>query len=256
MIEEILPPGTVSADTAGEHPPELLFAGERALIRDAVEERRREFATVRVCAHRALAALGRAAEPVLTGRRGEPLWPAGTVGSLTHCEGYRGAALASADRWRSLGIDAEPHLPLPPGVTRGIASAAERERLRELARRHPGTRWDRLLFSAKESLFKAWSPLTRRALDFDSAELALDPAARTFTARLRIPGPVLDGRALTELTGRWTVTDGLLLTAVAVRGPRTAAAGDRPAPPGDRPAPPQNRPAPSEPVRAPGQNGS
>ncbi|MFJ8888286.1 4'-phosphopantetheinyl transferase [Streptomyces sp. NPDC102402] len=221
MIEAILPPGAVSVDTAGEFPPELLFAGERALIRDAVEERRREFATVRVCAHRALTALGRAAEPVLTGRRGEPLWPVGTVGSLTHCEGYRGAALAPACRWRALGIDAEPHLALPPGVARATASAAEREQLRELARRHPGTRWDRLLFSAKESLFKAWSPLTRRTLDFDSAELELDPAARSFTARLRIPGPVLDGRALTALAGRWTVADGLLLTAVAVPGRRS-----------------------------------
>ncbi|MFG2600652.1 4'-phosphopantetheinyl transferase [Streptomyces sp. NPDC048462] len=219
MIEEILPPGTVSADTHGEFPPELLFAQERALIRDAVEERRREFATARVCAHRALAALGRAAGPVLTGRRGEPLWPAGTTGSLTHCEGYRGAALAPADRWRALGIDAEPHLALPPGVTRGVASATERERLRELARRHPGTHWGRLLFSAKESVFKAWSPLTHRTLDFDSAELELDPAARTFTARMRIPGPVLDGRALTGLTGRWTVADGILLTAVAVPAP-------------------------------------
>ncbi|WP_338673611.1 4'-phosphopantetheinyl transferase superfamily protein [Streptomyces sp. SCSIO 30461] len=222
MIQEILPPGTVSVDTVGDFPRELLFAAELALIRDAVEERRREFATVRVCAHQALVALGWAAEPVLTGRRGEPLWPAGTIGSLTHCEGYRGAAVAPADRWRALGIDAEPHLALPPGVAREVTSAAEREQLRTLAHRHPGTYWDRLLFSAKESLFKAWSPLTHRTLDFDSADLELHPASWSFTARLRVPGPVLDGQTLTELAGRWTVAEGLLLTAVAIPGPRPA----------------------------------
>ncbi|MFE7777928.1 4'-phosphopantetheinyl transferase [Streptomyces sp. NPDC057445] len=225
MIEEILPPGTVAVDTVGEFPPELLFAQERAVVRDAVEERRREFATARVCAHRALAALGRPAEPLLPGRRGEPLWPAGTVGSLTHCEGYRGVVMAPAAHWRALGIDAEPHTPLPPGVAEAVTSPAERERLRELARGHPGTHWDRLLFSAKEAVFKAWSPLTHREPSFTDAVLEPDPARRTFTARLQLTGPLHDGSPLTAFTGRWTVRDGLILTAVTL-----AARPHRPSP--------------------------
>ncbi|MFE9683950.1 4'-phosphopantetheinyl transferase [Streptomyces sp. NPDC006285] len=216
MIGAILPPGTIAVDTAGDFPEALLFAAERALIRDAVPERRREFATVRVCAHRAQTALGLPVRPLLSGPRGEPEWPAGTVGSVTHCAGYRGVALASATRWRALGIDAEPHRPLPPGTAGAVTCAAERQHLRDLAGHHPEVHWDRLLFSAKEAVFKAWSPLTAHPLDFGDARLRFEPARRVFTAGLRIPGPRHDGRALSALTGRWTLYAGLLLTAVTL----------------------------------------
>src|SRR5262249_33599292 len=61
--------------------------------------------------------------------------------------------------------------------------------------------WDRLLFSAKESVYKAWFPLARRWLGFEEADVTLDPAGR-FTARLLVPGPV------SGFTGRWTVHNG------------------------------------------------
>ena len=216
MIGEILPAGTIAVDTVGEFPETLLFAAERAVTRDAVPERRREFATVRVCAHRAQAALGLPVRPLLSGRRGEPRWPAGTVGSVTHCAGYRGVALALATHWRALGIDAEPHRPLPSGTATTVTCAAERQHLRDLAGHHPAVHWDRLLFSAKEAVFKAWSPLTGHTLDFGDARLRFDPGRRVFTARLRMPGPEHGGRALNAFTGRWTLHSGLLLTAVAL----------------------------------------
>ncbi|CAL9332355.1 4'-phosphopantetheinyl transferase family protein [Streptomyces sp. enrichment culture] len=216
MIEPVLPAEAVAADTAGDFPETLLFPAERALIRDAVPERRREFATARVCAHRAQAALGLPVRPVLCGPRGEPRWPAGTVGSVTHCTGYRGAALALAAHCRTLGIDAEPHLPLPPGTAGAVTCPAERRHLRDLAGRRPAIHWDRLLFSAKEAVFKAWSPLTGHTPDFGDARVCFHPAHRTFTAHLRTPGPEHGGRPLEAFTGRWTLTSELLLTAVAL----------------------------------------
>ncbi|WP_158717200.1 4'-phosphopantetheinyl transferase family protein [Streptomyces sp. NRRL F-4474] len=82
-----------------------------ASLRAAVAARRREFATVRRCARQSLAALGIPPMPLLPGERGAPLWPRGTVGSMTHCLGYRAAAAARADEITALGIDAEPHQP-------------------------------------------------------------------------------------------------------------------------------------------------
>ena len=79
-----------------------------------------------------------------------------------------------------------------------------------------GVRWDRLLFSAKESVYKAWFPLTRRWLDFEEAVVIPDPAEGTFTARLLVPGPVVDGRTLTGFPGRWMVDRGLVATAITV----------------------------------------
>ena len=69
-------------------PPE-----EAALVAGAVEARRNEFAAGRVCARRALASLGRRAEPLPMGRLREPIWPTGYSGSITHDGGFA-AALA------------------------------------------------------------------------------------------------------------------------------------------------------------------
>ena len=64
-------------------------------------------------------------------------WPAGLTGSMTHCDGYCAAALVRAADLASLGIDAEPHGPLPEGVLARVALPAEAERLRRLAGDEP-----------------------------------------------------------------------------------------------------------------------
>src|SRR5207245_2286953 len=104
---------------------------------------------------------------------------------------------------------------LPEGVLRLTAVADEHDWLAVLARDNPDICWDRLLFSAKESVFKAWFPLTQRWLGFDEAAVRPDPAG-TFTARLLIPGPEHHGHQLTGFAGRWLASDGLLLTAIAL----------------------------------------
>ncbi len=84
--------------------------------------------------------------------------------------------------------------------------------LADLARRAPiGLPWDTLLFSAKESLYKTWFPLTRRWLGFDEAEVVLDPAG-TFTARLLVPAGPLPAL----LPGRWAAAGGLVATAIVL----------------------------------------
>jgi 4'-phosphopantetheinyl transferase EntD len=149
-------------------------------------------------------------QPILTGQRGEPIWPPGVVGSLTHCTGYRAAALARAREFASIGIDAEPHGSLPDGVCGIIARPEETDALAGLATAVPGVHWDRLLFSAKESIYKAWFPLTGLWLGFEDAWVTIDPADGTFAVQLMIPGP------LTALAGRWAVRHGLILTSIVV----------------------------------------
>jgi 4'-phosphopantetheinyl transferase EntD len=223
MIERLLPAGVASSTARTDPADAVLFPAEAAVIAAAVDKRRREFTTVRHCARAALARLGQPAAPILPGLRGAPVWPDGIVGSMTHCVGYRAAAVAPASVLTGLGIDSETHESLPDGVLDVVASSSERAHLTALAQARPGTCWDRLLFSAKESVYKVWSPLTGEWLDFLEAELSIDPVAKTFTARLLVPGPTVGGRPLTALAGRFLVDDGIVLTAVILPlGPDTA----------------------------------
>jgi 4'-phosphopantetheinyl transferase EntD len=225
MIESILPPGTVAVDTFTDPPGAALFPEEETFVRQAVEKRRQEFTTARWCARQAMAQLGHPPAAVLRGERGRPVWPAGLVGSITHCAGYRGAVLAPRESFTTIGIDAEPDEPLPDGVFEAITRPDERSRIDRLLREHPSVRWDRLLFSAKESVYKAWFPLTSRWLDFEDADLLIDPAAGTFTARVLATGGRIDGRELTGFDGRWMAAHGLILTAIAVPAVKTPPEG-------------------------------
>ena len=85
MIADILPPQVAVTEEFGDLPDVRLFPAEEAVIADAVDRRRREFATARACARAALAKLGVPAAPIVPGSRGAPQWPPGVVGSITHC---------------------------------------------------------------------------------------------------------------------------------------------------------------------------
>ncbi|MGW6242081.1 4'-phosphopantetheinyl transferase family protein [Streptomyces sp. NPDC055094] len=210
MIEEILPPGVRSAEAFDDLAPAPLFPEEAALMTGRRRRRRAQFATARACARRALAELGLAPAPLLPGTGGAPRWPAGVVGSITHCDGYRAAVAARAADVAALGIDAEPAGPLPRGVLGLIASTTERAALDRLAAERPEVCWDRLLFSAKEAVYKAWFPATERWLGFAEAEVRLTPAG-TFTATLDPSAPPPRGATL-RFAGRWLVREDLVVT--------------------------------------------
>ncbi|WP_328301299.1 4'-phosphopantetheinyl transferase superfamily protein [Streptomyces sp. NBC_00435] len=220
MIRELLPRRAEVVETFGDAPLSSLFPEEAAVVAGAVDVRRREFATARACARAALGLLGVPPAPLLPGPHGAPRWPDGIVGSMTHCTGYRAAAVARSSDLVSIGLDAEPNEPLPSeGVLGYVALPAERERLARLGVDRPEICWDRLVFSAKESVYKAWFPLTHTFLDFLECEITVRPDTGTFGARLLVPGPVVAGTRLPGFEGTWRVTNGLVLTAVALGAP-------------------------------------
>lgn len=221
MIEKILPEGVASVEALHDPPDAVLYPEEAELIARAVDKRRREFRTTRHCARQALRQLGLPPAPVLRGERGEPTWPAGVVGSLTHCAGYRAAAVAHSRDLRALGIDAEPHQPLPAGVLKIIALKQEQAGLSELAAADDATCWDRILFCAKETVYKAWFPLTRCWLGFDDAAVTInpgttDPAQGSFSADILVAAPTVTRGNPTHFDGRWLHTDELVIATVAV----------------------------------------
>ncbi len=229
MLDQILPATVIAVETRRDVDVATLFPAEQVAVQKAVPKRQREFATGRACAREALAAMGIERSPIPRGERGEPLWPTGVVGSITHCDGYRAAAVAPVSAVRGVGIDAEPHEPLPDGVLAAIASEDERAGLARLGRSTPEVCWDRLLFCAKEAVYKTWFPLTRAWLGFEDAHVELVASDATFTATLLVGAPVLDV-PLDVLRGRWLARDGLVLCAIALVEEPAAAAGSQPAP--------------------------
>ena len=220
MIDEILPASVASAFTTEALIDVPLYAEESRALGRAVDKRRREFVTGRACARQALARLGLRPRSVPSGPWGEPVWPHGVVGSITHCRGYVACAVASGEAFSAIGIDAEPHAALPDEILPDIITTAENRRLSDLSAASPDVHWDRVSFSAKEAVEKAWFPLTGRLLGFHDVEVTVGRTTGRFVAQLRVPGARVDGNSIRCFTGRWLVRDGLTLTAVAVPRPR------------------------------------
>ena len=222
MIDDILPAVAVAAESFGPPGEQELLPAEAAAVATADPVRRSEFAAGRAVAHAALARLPAPTGPVLPGRAGEPRWPDGVVGSITHCAGYRASAVALARDVAAIGIDAEPCPQLDGGTLDGglltaVAGDAERAWLAELNAACPGTRWDRVLFCAKESVYKAWYPHTGERPGPADITVRIGQAG-TFTATLPrgcAAPPVA------RLTGRWLVRRGLIVTAVTIRAATT-----------------------------------
>ena len=206
-----------SAELYADPPGLAPMPEEEPLIARSVAKRRNEFITVRHCARIALGELGFPPVPILKGDKGEPCWPGGVVGSLTHCSGYRGAVVGRGGVVRSVGVDAEPHDVLPDGVLDAISLPAERSEMTTLP---AGMHWDRILFCAKEATYKAWFPLTKRWLGFEDAHITFDVdgsgSAGGFEATILVDGATLSGPPLTSLAGRWSVERELVLTAIVL----------------------------------------
>jgi 4'-phosphopantetheinyl transferase EntD len=219
LLSRLLPPVVACRETAGDVLSGPRFDAEESVIAEAVGSRRREFVTARACARLALSDLGVTVGAIPRGPGGCPVWPARLTGSLTHCTGLRAAAVGWRRQLDGIGIDAEPAVPLPPDVLDLVADRHERAHLAQLATGDSTVPWDGVLFSAKESVYKAQYPSTGRWLDFSDVRVIIDPAG-SFRVSIR-PGDA--GSAAVEraaMSGRWAVDGGLLATAawVAVSG--------------------------------------
>lgn len=142
----------------------------------ALPLRRAEFLAGRAMADAALQALGQLTTEIPIGPDRAPVWPKGSVGSITHARGHC-ACFAKGDPGWQAGVDIEE---IASGhALESILSMTANQRERALIARQtalPPDRLATLLFSAKETLFKGLYPVVRRFFGFDCAELRTPPA--------------------------------------------------------------------------------
>lgn len=189
------------------HPEEL------ACVRRAVERRRAQFGTGRVCARRALALLGLPEAPLTVGLGGAPQWPGGVVGSITHTSQYCAAVVKRSPPWRAVGLDAETLGTLDAGTKALIVTEAESHWLARFAPQEQDG-YTLLLFSAKEAYYKLQHPLTNRFLDFSEVEIEVDLRASLFRVSERGRE---GGGELGPVVGRFTFTSGKVLTGIELQ---------------------------------------
>jgi 4'-phosphopantetheinyl transferase EntD len=182
-----------------------MFPEEMASIAKAVPTRRREFAAGRACARAALQRLGVAAVPIPVGKRREPLWPQGYIGSISHYDGLCCAVAAHIDDAASIGVDVDSTEPMASELIHLVCTSEEIARLQTLPA-PAASNWGKITFCAKEAVYKCYHPLANRFLGFHDVKLNIDSES-TQGGRFEIQST----HAPEDLTGLQSVLGGHIL---------------------------------------------
>ncbi|MCB9229372.1 MAG: 4'-phosphopantetheinyl transferase superfamily protein [Deltaproteobacteria bacterium] len=167
-------------------------------LKTACRKRKAEYLAGRYCIRQSMEQAGfvpGSPFSIRSGKHREPLWPEGWTGSVTHSHQLAMAAVAPRHLCRSLGLDLEKRLSeksfaairhavlfnSEPGLLESVRGEGE-SAVRSCAT---------LIFSAKESIFKAIFPHVGIYFGFEDANItAIDWQRKTFSFRLtRTLGP-------------------------------------------------------------------
>jgi 4'-phosphopantetheinyl transferase EntD len=165
----------------GPTAPPLYPVESEALGPQAVERRRRLFALGRAAARDGLLELGIVDAAIPRGTGGEPIWPGGIVGAISHSHELAVAVVGRCLDYVGLGIDVEDLThDISPRVARLVCLPSEMGWVQPEA----GTERLVTLFSAKEAVFKALYPIQGVWLGFKDAELTWHDELGGFEARV------------------------------------------------------------------------
>ncbi len=208
LFDSIAPPAAEVAEMDPEDASENeLYSSELAQIASAIATRRREYAAGRILARVAMGRCGVAATPLLNGPDRAPIWPAAVVGSISHTAGHAVAMAAPRGDLKALGCDIEVRAALPDRVDKRILLPREQGFVAATSRWY-----GRLIFSAKESVYKSLYPTTKRFINFHEVEIDLDLDRGKFVINLYSK----DGKLPYQdrLRGRFSFNDRFLGTVV------------------------------------------
>lgn len=148
-----------------DHARELL-AAERTGLDRMGDVRRREYSSGRRVARQALELLGISDEAVTTHGR-MPVWPSGSLGSITHSRTLALAMVGREENVAGIGVDLELERRVTDELAGRVLLKREREQLVEKD-------WRTMLFAAKEAVYKAVNPLVGEYLEFGDVEVTAE----------------------------------------------------------------------------------
>ena len=146
---------------------------EYRIICNSVLKRKNEFTAGRILSHKALVQLNIYNFDILTGKNREPIWPKGIIGSISHNNSFVCAAVTTSDYYKGIGIDVEEDEAIQVSqhniiFTKNELLWIEREQNSAQENIH------KIIFSAKESLYKCIYPIVKKYIDFKQVEMEID----------------------------------------------------------------------------------
>jgi 4'-phosphopantetheinyl transferase EntD len=215
VLAELLPIGARMAWSRMSMPKDgEVSTAEVNAISGASARRKREFLVGRVLARKLLTEFDVVDHDLLIGADRAPEWPTGLLGSITHSDRICGVVVAEpGPELQGIGLDVEPAEALEEDLWGLLCTRRERDWLAGLPAKERGL-MARLMFSAKEAVYKCQYRVTRRFLEFEDVELDVDPESGSFTAKLLAPGMKGDVRP----RGGWRVSEGFLVSLATVDG--------------------------------------
>jgi len=212
LLQPLFPAGVHSVFSANPPQDFPLYPDEQRTTARMAPQRYRDFCHGRACGRLALEHLGWPDCPIPVGEHREPVWPDGVVGSLSHTGHCAAAVVAPAARIWAVGIDLEPWEPLPAEILTRICRPEEIHRLR--SGEAPDHHQAKIIFSAKESLYKCLWPHLRTFISFHEMEIMLAGEKQSWTAKSHTDKCASD--LIRRLQGRYRVTDGLIVSSACI----------------------------------------
>lgn len=207
LFQRLLGPNIETEEVDPHSVQGALLKAEHEAIAGAAQTRVEQFTAGRVCSRIALGRFGVATTtPIPRGEDRAPIWPRGFVGSISHTDSWCGAAVARVEDIRSVGIDLEPATPLKESLWRRVCTAKERDWLHGL---HAPGLTGKVVFSAKEAVYKCQYPITGKFLGFHAVEIELGDGS--FEAVFQQEAGEFRPRDV--MSGRFLVEEGLVATA-------------------------------------------
>ena len=194
-----------------------LLPEEQAIAESFGSQKRcAEFTMGRIYAHSALSRFGLESEPILRNpETREPRWPDSVWGSITHSAGFAAVAVGLKKEIKGVGIDLESFSrSVDFKIRRHVCVDSELEWLESLPTKE-AERSLRIIFSAKESIFKCLYPGTKTYLTFKDAVVKINENTNNFSFTIfkSLPGIIQQG--FTH-HGQYSEMDKMLLTSVYI----------------------------------------
>ena len=147
-----------------------LTAEEKKIVRNAVNKRCYEFSAGRRCARKCLEFYGITDFSLIKGEYGEPVWPDGYTGSITHHGNIALSAVTQNYVLKSIGID----LISTDEVLENSSLILDESEMLLINEMHPDINSELLIFSIKEAAIKICSPLLQNFIEFRDLKLQKD----------------------------------------------------------------------------------